>query len=195
MAIRVPARNVAGDQLLDSVTVGSNEQQVVQLSDSRSGGLLCAVSSGLITLTATASLRIWGLFNPAGSGKTLYVHRIFGLAHATAAASTIAALLQETSDVTTTGTALTVAKPFNDVATPVANPRNLPTAGTVVAGNYGSLILPTTSGAMISNWLWYDEQMPGRDLVIPAGTGILLQASGTPNINHRVQVDALWTEA
>lgn len=167
--------------------------QSVRQRDDR-GGTLFAASSGLITLTATASLRVWGIFNPDASGKVLYIHRIFVSTHATAAASTIALLLQRTTDVTTTGTTITATRPISSPNASIANLRSLPTAGTVTGGNLGAILLPTTAGATIGQYVYDDAGMMGRDIAVAASVGLLLVASGTPNTNHRVQVDCVWEE-
>lgn len=181
------------DMWIDPVT--GRRTQSFRLRDDR-GGILYSASSGLITLAATANLQVWGLFNTAAAaGKSLYVHSVFAESHATAAAVTIACVLQR-SNLVTTGTALTATRPDNGAVTGLVGvARNLPTGATLTAGFFGSLLLPTVAGATIGpKALHVCSITMQRDLIVPPQAGIVLVASGTPNANHRVSVDAMWEE-
>lgn len=166
--------------------------QSVRQRDDR-GGVLFRASSGLIPLTATASLQVWGMSNPNASGKTAYIHRIFGWAFASAAAAVIPMQLQR-SAAFTTGSAITAARPDNGTVNNVAIPRTLPTGAALTAGALGTLINPATASALVSGPLYEDDQMMLRDLILPPNSGIVLVAVGTPNAASRVIVDVTWEE-
>lgn len=176
----------------DPVTLKHSEY--VRLASHR-GGELYRAASELIVLTATASLRIWGIFNPTGSGKTLYVRRVNVYLNASAVGTVVAVPLRRTSDATTTGTVITPVRPDNGAINSVAAVRALPTAGTPAGGNFAVTTTPSTAGSIVDTSLYSSDSLMSRDIIIPAGTGLVWLVSGTPDADLRAGVECLWEEA
>lgn len=159
------------------------------------GGVLYAASSDLIVWTATASLRVWGIFNPGASGKTLYLRRLDIIQQASAAGVVVAARLHRTTDTTTTGAAITAVRPDGGTVGNVAVVRALPTAGTITGGSFATTNTPSVAGGILADVMWDAGEFMNRDIVVPQGTGLLLQVSGTPDADMRSTVECTWEEA
>lgn len=191
----------SGGETLDTWKdpVSGRVAQKMVPTDSR-GGILFRSSSGLITATAVASQQLWSFFNPTGSGKTAYVHEINFIGFNSAAAALIPVrLVRTTSTAPSGGGVLTAVRPDGGTVNNVVIPRLggsgfLMTALVASGGNIGSAILPLTAGATYPAPLYVDRGDMSRDLIVPPGSGILLDAIGTPNAAHRLTVDVTWEE-
>ena len=186
----------SGGEDLETLELSSGRHiQSIRQNPDR-GGRLYVASSALISFAATANLRVFSINNPAASGMTLYLKYMYAWLYASAAATIIPIQLTRQSDVTTTGTTVTPARP--DEVTPLgnlANLRSLPTAGTVSGGPVGrTIITPPTLSQIIDRVIHDSLFFPKRDIKVSADDGLLFACVGTPDADVRAIIDVIYEE-
>jgi hypothetical protein len=159
-------------------------------------GLVFASASPIISPAATPSLRIWALVNPTGSGKTLYVHKVIMRHWATGTAATVVTWqLARTTDEPSGGTTLTPSRINQSATAPVGVPRTLPTAGTLETGLIdaeGSEVAAVSAPRYYP--MWDSSGQWDEHIEVVAARALLINTNGTPDIDHRFSISAVWEE-
>ena len=173
----------------------SRKAQYVSLKMDR-GGVLYVANSAMISWAATASLRPWALFNPSGSGKTVYVRWIQATLWASAAATVIPVQMTRITGLATTGTTITAARLDNAALSGnVAAVRSLATAAAPAGTFVGrAMVTPATALAYERAMIWESYNDRAQMLPVAPNEALVWQVTGTPDADIRSWIDIFYEE-
>lgn len=149
--------------------------------------------------TTVAAYAYASFFNPAASGKTAVIHRVYVAADAAGAAASVALTMQRTTAATTgTGTTIAVADiPKNHSASGSSAMQIQSTGPTVTksgtaAARMATVDTPSAVGQL--NGRYKRDFGADQQLVLQPGQGIALSQEALGNANFRIKISFEWTE-